>query len=98
MGKLTLENLEDIYFENEVQVNGVIYALVESGTWEDQGKFQTLDIIFTDGAEYYRGFVGRSGDHWQGYTYESEILGDEEVDLHTVEKREVTRTEWVEVG
>lgn len=91
--KLTQTELNEIYSEGEVEVNGVKYTEIEIGEWTQEGKYQSASVIFTDGEKTYRGYVSRSGSpftdwHWDDY-------GD--ADITEVEKREITITKWVRV-
>lgn len=96
--KITKRQLEDLYLYERLEVNGKDLELVETGEWEQDHKFQSLEIIFTDGEKFYRGYIGRSGSYHSDWIYDSEVYGADEIeDVYEVEKREVTVTKWVTV-
>lgn len=91
--KLTQKQVNQLFSEEEIEVEGVTLTTVEEGDFEQDGKFQSADIIFTDGEKHYRSYVYRSGSPFTDWYYED--YGDADVD--EVEKREVTVTKWVGV-
>ena len=91
--KLAQSELNEIYSEGEVEVNGVKYSEVEIGDWTQDGKYQQAFVIFTDGDKTYRGYVSRSGSPFSEWYWDD--YGD--ADISEVEKREVTITKWVNV-
>lgn len=91
--KLTEAQIVELYFEGELDVDGTKLTTVHEGSFEQDGKYQTADIIFTDGERYYMSYVVRSGSPFTDWNYVD--YGD--ADVTEVEKREVTVTEWIEV-
>lgn len=94
--EMTNRELIDLWREEEAEINGVSYKLVEDGEWDGAGeKYQTLDVIFTDGTRFYRGCITRSGSYFSDWNYDD--YGD--ADIEEVEKRthtiEVTQWEAV---
>lgn len=91
--KLTQSELNEIFSEGEIEVNGVKYVEVEIGEWTQDYKYQNAAVVFTDGEKTYRGYVTRSGSpftdwHWNDFGA---------ADILEVEKREVTITKWAVV-
>ncbi len=91
--QLTNEQVIDLFRQGEVDVDGVTLFLSEQGDFEQDGKYQTAEVIFTDGVKYYRTDVTRSGSPFTDWYYED--YGDADID--EVEKREVTITKWVSI-
>lgn len=91
--KLTQEQLINLYFEEEIEVDGIKYTTVEEGDFEQDGKYQSAELIFTDGTKHYRGYISRSGSPFTDWHYDD--YGDADID--EVEKQEVTVTAWVSV-
>jgi hypothetical protein len=91
--KLSQEQINELFFEGEIEVDGVTLTTVEEGDFEQEGKYQSADIIFTDGSKNYRSYVSRSGSPFTDWYYDD--YGDATVD--EVEKREVTVVKWVTV-
>lgn len=91
--KLTQKQLIELWREEELEVNGVTLTVVEEGEFEQDYKYQSAQIIFTDGSKNYSGYITRSGSPFTDWEYED--YGD--ADLTEVEKREVTVTKWVAV-
>lgn len=98
--KITVEQLEDLGLEGGIiSFNGVQLELIEEGEWEQDDKFQSKEIIFSDGNKFYRGYIGRSGSPFSYWTYDSEIYGaNDPADITEVEKKEVVVTKWVSVS
>jgi hypothetical protein len=93
---LTVSELEELYFEGTIEKDGKTFKVVEEGEWTHEHKCQSLRLIYTDGASFYRGYVGRSGSEWTDWTYDSEIYGaDDLADIDEVEKKEVVVVKWV---
>ena len=91
--KLTQEQVIELWREEEIEVNGITLTVVEVGDFEQDGKYQYADIIFTDGFKHYRTYITRSGSPFTDWVYVD--YGDAVID--EVEKREVTVTRWVSV-
>lgn len=92
---LTVRQLEVLQSESTIFAEGTHLNVIEEGEWIHDYKSQSLELIFTDGEKYYRGFVGRSGSYHSGWDYDSDIYGDTSADITEVVKREVITTEWV---
>ena len=67
--------------------------VVEVGDWISEGKYESCEVIFTDGERYYSATAMRSGSYFSDYSYNSE-WDDGEADVVEVAKVPVTRTEW----
>ncbi|MED0799360.1 hypothetical protein P4T18_18285 [Bacillus inaquosorum] len=91
--KLTQEQLNELFFEEEIEVDGVTFKVVEEGEFEQDGKYQSAELIFTDGEKFYSGYISRSGSPFTDWEYDD--WGD--ADITEVEKREVVVTKWVAV-
>lgn len=91
--KLSQKQLIELYFEEEIEVDGVTYTTVEEGDFEQDGKYQHAELIFTDGNKHYRGHITRSGSPFTDWHYAD--YGDAEID--EVEKQEVTVMSWVSI-
>lgn len=91
--KLLQSEINELQSEGEIEVAGVTYKTVEEGDFEQEGKYQSAELIFTDGEKHYRSYVSRSGSPFTDWEYDD--YGDADVD--EVEKREVTVTKWVSV-
>ena len=93
--KLTVKQLEDLHNERILEVDGKTLLVIEDGKWEQDHKFQMLEIIFTDGIKHYAGDVGRSGSPFTDWIYDSEIHGaDTPADIVEVKPVEITKTVW----
>lgn len=66
-------------------------TVVEEGEWDGAGeKYQTLEVIFTDGERYFSGTITRSGSYFSDWNYDD--YGDADI----TEVRKVTKTITVE--
>lgn len=90
---LTQKQVIELWREEEIEVNDVTLELVEEGDFEQDYKYQSAQIIFTDGTKHYSAFITRSGSPFTDWEYQD--YGD--ADITEVEKREVTVTKWVAV-
>ncbi len=95
--KISTEQLEELYFEEVVTLDGKKLSVVEKGEWEQDHKIQTSEIIFSDGEKFFRGYVGRSGSPYTDWTYDSEVRPNEIQDVDEVEKKTVTVEKWVKI-
>ena len=91
--KFSQEQINELFFEEEITIGGVKYETVEEGDFEQDGKCQSAELIFTDGTRFFRGWVTRSGSPFTDWHYDDS--GDDEA--HEVVKKEVTVTRWVAV-
>lgn len=92
--KLTQAELNYLYLEEEVETSeGITLKTVEEGEFEQDHKHQVAEIVFTDGKNFYRGFVSRSGSPFTDWEWDD--WGD--ADIVKVEKKEVVVTQWVPV-
>lgn len=92
MATLSQEQVNELFFEEEIEVDGVTYTTVEEGEFEQDGKYQSAQLIFTDGSKFYAGDVTRSGSPFSDWEYDD--WGD---GSYEVEQREVVVTKWVAV-
>lgn len=98
MLKITKGQLEELYSQEYLEIDGKELTIVEEGEWEQDHKFQSLELIFTDGEKNYRGYIGRSGSPFTDWTYDSEVYGADDIEnISVVEKKEVVTTQWVAV-
>lgn len=90
--KLTRRQLIELMLEETLTTDaGVTLDVVETGVWDGADeKYQSLELIFTDGVRFYSGEVIRSGSYFSDWNYED--YGDADI----VEVRKVTRTITVE--
>lgn len=94
--ELTYREIENIYFDGGITKEGKELTLIEQGEWVQEHKYQTLEIIISDGEKYYATDIGRSGSEFSYYTYDSELYGNDEIaDVVEVEKRKITIEKWV---
>ena len=91
--KMTQKQVNQLFSEEEIEIDGVTLTTVEEGDFEQDGKSQSAELIFTDGEKFYRSYIYRSGSPFTEWYYED--YGDADID--EVEKREVTVTRWVGV-
>lgn len=91
--KLTQKQVNELFFEEELDIDGVTLTTVEEGDFEQDGKYQNAELIFTDGMKFYRAYIYRSGSPFSEWYYED--YGNADID--EVEKREVTVTKWVAI-
>lgn len=91
--KITNRELVELWREEKTVINGIHYKVVEEGEWDGAGeKYQTLDVIFTDGNRFYRGYVTRSGSYFSDWNYDD--YGDADIDEVEKRTRTVEITEW----
>lgn len=91
--KMTQEEVIQLWREEEIEIDGVVYRTHEEGEWEQDDKFQFCDIIFTDGTKFYRASISRSGSPFTDWHYEDWGTAD----IDEVEQKEVITTAWVTV-
>lgn len=87
----TEEQLRDIWREGGFNVNGewVDVEVIEEGDdWDDEGKYQTAQVVFKFDGKYYAFDITRSGSYFSHYEYE---VWD---DAYEVEKRTKTIEYW----
>lgn len=98
MINITVKDLENLYFDSALAVDNKELRVVEETEWVHGHKAQYKEIFFTDGEKYYTGTIGRTGDDFSYWTYDSEIMGeDTSADIVEVKKVEVTTYKWVPV-
>lgn len=91
--KMTQEEVLQLWREESIEIDGVEYTTYEDGEWEQDGKCQYCDIIFTDGTKFYRASISRSGSPFTDWYYDD--YGNADID--EVEQKEVVTTAWVTV-
>lgn len=92
--KLTQEELLHIFDEDTVVTQeGVTLVIVERGEFEQDGKYQSAELIFTDGDKYYSSEVVRSGSPFTEWDYDD--YGD--ASISEVQKVSVVVERWVAV-
>lgn len=75
--------------DSGVTRDGVELRVVEEGDWLSEGKYESCEVIFTDGERFYSAEATRSGSYFSDYTYNSEW---DDGDADVVEVRKVTKT------
>ncbi|MEY8748911.1 hypothetical protein [Alkalicoccobacillus gibsonii] len=96
--KMTQKELETLYMESYATLkDGTELKLVEEDEWTQDGKYQQLNLVFTDYDKYYSGNIGRHGDPFQGWEFDSDLFGGQDAEVYEVEKKEVITTKWVTV-
>ena len=75
--------------DSGVTRDGVELRVVEEGDWVSDGKYESCEVIFTDGVRFYTATASRSGSYYSDYTYESD-WDDGDADVAEVAK--VTKT------
>ncbi|WP_090739420.1 hypothetical protein [Paenibacillus sp. Mc5Re-14] len=88
--KLTEEQRKSILLEKDIE--GFDYESVEQSDWEDQGKFQSCEVIFKHEGKYYAFYAYRHGSYWS--SYEIDFYDD---DVTEVTKEAYTSYRWVQV-
>jgi hypothetical protein len=89
MGKIQITKYQAISLHDEETVEG--FELIETGEWEDDGKYQYQSIIFKKDGKFYCNSIQRSGSYFTDYDYEYFT------DCNEVQKVEVTTKIWVNV-
>lgn len=94
--KLTIRELEDLALEGDFTTDaGVELRVIERGDWIHDHKFQSREIIFTDGERFYSGEISRSGSEFTDWTYDSELCGeDAQAEITEVAKVPITSYVW----
>lgn len=91
--QMTNRELIELWREDEAEVRGVKYSAVEEGEWDGAGeKYQTLELIFTDGTRFYRGYITRSGSYFSDWNYDD--YGNADIDEVVKRTRTVEITHW----
>lgn len=94
----TEEQLKELFFEEIIldENEKVLYEVIETGEWADEGKFQDCEVIFKEVStgKHYRYFITRSGSYFSHYEYEVCDTDPDEVELVT---ETVTVTHWKSV-
>lgn len=91
--QMTNRELIGLWYEGEAEVNGVNYHVEEEGDWDGAGeKYQTLEVIFTDGKRFYRGCITRSGSYFSVWNYDD--YGNADIDEVVKRTRTVEITQW----
>lgn len=91
--KLTQEQVNDLFFEGAIEVDGVTLEVEVEGEFSQDHKWQTAELIFTDGEKFYRSYVTREGSPYTDWYY----YDCDDAEVYEVEKREITVTRWVNV-
>lgn len=89
--KLTKKQVNQMFSEGGLEEDGLNLRVVEEGEFEQDYKYQSAEVIFTDGEKFYSATVTRSGSPFTDWYYEDYGYAD----ITEVEKREVTITKWV---
>lgn len=90
--KLTQKQLIALWREEELEGPGGKLTVVEDGEWDGAGeKYQSLEVIFTDGERFFSGTITRSGSYFSDWNYDD--YGNADIS----EVRKVTKTIVTEV-
>jgi len=85
--RISNKQLIELLREGTLAAGDMTYTVVEEGDWDGAGeKYQTLEVIFTDGERNYSGYVTRSGSYFSDWNYND--FGNADID----EVERVTRT------
>lgn len=88
--KVSIAEVESMALgDSGVSRDGVELKVVEPGDWISDGKYETCEVIFTDGERFYSASASRSGSYFSDYSYESEW---DDGDADVVEVHKVTKT------
>ncbi|UKS30195.1 hypothetical protein LOZ80_15140 [Paenibacillus sp. HWE-109] len=69
--KLTQKQLIELRRYEELELPDGKLTVVEEGEWDGAGeKYQTLELIFTDGERFFRGTITRSGSYFSDWSYD----------------------------
>ena len=91
---LTQDELINLFFERVIITEeDVVLTVVEEGEFSQDYKYQSAELIFTDGDKYYSAEVVRSGSPFSDWHYQD--YGDAE--FHEVQKVSVVVERWVAV-
>ena len=91
--KISNKQLIELWREGTLTVRDVTYAFVEEGDWDGAGeKYQTLEVIFTDGERNYSGCITRSGSYFSDWNYDD--YGDADIDEVERVTRTITVKDW----
>lgn len=96
MLEITKVQLEDLCCEDSLQVGETELTVVETSEWEQDHKYQSKSVIFTDGEKFYQGHVSRSGSPFTSWTWDSEVCGaNDPADIEEVKKATIRTETWV---
>lgn len=91
--ELTEELANELWLEEEVEVEGVTYAVQDITNWEDDFKYQSCQVIFSespsDESPHYSMGVSRTGSFYTDYNYEFSLSCPEVI------RQEKSSYEWV---
>lgn len=86
-GNLTKE-LRGLDNGEKVEIDGKTYEKVDEGEWEDDGKYQYLEIVFSLDGLFYGADMARSGSYYTDYHYSYSN------EAYQVERKEKTVVVW----
>lgn len=91
---LTSKQLIFLWREGSLKLEGKPeYTVVEEGEWDGAGeKYQTLDVVFTDGERFYSGTITRSGSYFSDWNYDD--WGNADITEVTKVTRTIEVTRW----
>lgn len=90
---LTVKQLLKLNGKDKIDIDGKKLNVIERGSWEQDGKYQLQEVVFTDGEKFYTSSIARSGSPFTEWYYED--WGDAEIT--EVKKEIVMVTKWVTV-
>jgi hypothetical protein len=91
--KMTNKQLIELWREDSLEIDGVNYEISETGDWDGASeKYQTLDVVFTDGERFYSGTITKSGSYFSYWEYVD--YGDAVINEVTKVTRTIEVTRW----
>ena len=91
--KMTNAQLIELWREETLEIEGVTYTIVEEGEWDGAGeKYQTLDVVFTNGERFYSGTITKSGSYFSDWEYND--WGNADITEVTKVTRTIEVTRW----
>lgn len=91
--KMTQKQFIELWREEELEIDGVTYTVAVQGEWDGAGeKYQTLDVIITDGERFYRGTITKSGSYFSHWEYND--WGEADIEEVALITRTITVEKW----
>ena len=84
---LTADQVKDMCYEDSDE-----YVYVEDSGWEQDGKYQFCQYIFSFEGKYYEVYISRSGSPFTDWYYSWD--DSDEFEAHEVKRVNVTTTVW----
>lgn len=95
--KMTNKQLISLWREEELEIEGVTYTLVEQDEWDGAGeKYQTMAVVISDGERFYSGTITKSGSYFTDWNYDD--YGNADIMEVTKVTRTIEVTRWEAVN